>query len=343
MCLDYASDVPVPSFSMDGDTLAFSSSQNITLGPSSFDPYSLLPESLSNPTLPSLVMDSDPFTLASSPNIALGLSSDSYASLSDTALASPPLPASLSQLYNVNTKLAPYTSLSNTALASPPLAATLSQPYNVDTKLARPLLNVPPLTTSTYGESLPQRSTYSTNANRRNSSHVPRPRNAFIIYRTLFNSFAQQDQKRKKHDRRHQSENARGRTLDPRVISKQAAACWRALTPAEREIYEGLADMEKELHMIKYPDYDYNYNAFNLGQKATKSKSINATPQAAPLADFLPPPQFLALSMPHSSHCLLGELHPITHEAPSTSPLANHYNKTDHDWNFLQTFINDVL
>ncbi len=221
--------------------------------------------------------------------------------------------------------------------------------------LRPPLLNVPPLTTSTYGESLPQRSTYSTDANRRNLPHVPRPRNAFIIYRTLFNAFVQQDQKWKKHNRRHQSENARGRTLDPRVISKQAAACWRALTPAEREIYKGLANMEKELHMIKYPDYDYNYNAFNLGQKATKSKSIKASPQSASLADFLPPPQFLGLSdtddslpsifhTPHPSHYLQGgELHPINHEAPSTSPLANHCNKTDHDWNFPQTFINDVL
>lgn len=325
----------------------------------------MLPDSLSCSALPSLVMDNDPFALPSSQNTALGLSSFStlepYSPPFNAARAFPPLATTSSQPHNTETTLlppavlnvSPFTTASEESLLRPLTNQSPSQPYDIETTLPPPAaLNIFPFTITSQ-ESLPRPLTYqspmsATNATRRNPSHVPRPRNAFIIYRMLFNAFAQQDQKRNKDvTRGHPGENLRIRPINPRVISKQAAACWKTLSKAEKEVYEGLAKTEKELHMVKYPDYDYNYNAFNLGQKVMKGKTVRGGRASAhstsdPLAGHLPLTQFNAplnlddclpsiFDSPNLSD-YPGELYPTRDGA--LPPLANDSQELDFDWNF---------
>ncbi|KAJ7226069.1 hypothetical protein GGX14DRAFT_342785, partial [Mycena pura] len=68
---------------------------------------------------------------------------------------------------------------------------------------------------------------------------IPRPRNAFIIFRLLAASIpnsVQNDQKRK---------------------SRSAGKIWASLSDEQRKEYEKQADHEKAEHRIKYPDYRF--------------------------------------------------------------------------------------
>ncbi|TNY21715.1 high mobility group box domain-containing protein, partial [Rhodotorula diobovata] len=69
-------------------------------------------------------------------------------------------------------------------------------------------------------------------------NHVPRPRNAFILFRS----------------------HAVTAELIPRSmgitnISQVIGSVWRGLSPVERKKWEDLAEEEKRLHKERYPDY----------------------------------------------------------------------------------------
>ncbi|MDN6541874.1 MAG: HMG-box domain-containing protein, partial [Tetragenococcus koreensis] len=73
------------------------------------------------------------------------------------------------------------------------------------------------------------------------SGHVPRPRNAFILYR-------------QHHHSKVVSENP-GKT-NPE-ISKIIGEKWRSLPSDEKEYWVKLGDEEKKTHLEKFPDYRY--------------------------------------------------------------------------------------
>ncbi|KAG8951474.1 hypothetical protein FRC04_006006 [Tulasnella sp. 424] len=74
------------------------------------------------------------------------------------------------------------------------------------------------------------------------ANHIPRPRNAFILFRTNFVE---------------ESKLTRGTEADHRNISKIAGAVWRALPPEEKLQWHRKALEEKEMHKRKYPNYKY--------------------------------------------------------------------------------------
>ncbi|GAA5851539.1 hypothetical protein JCM9279_006888 [Rhodotorula babjevae] len=74
-------------------------------------------------------------------------------------------------------------------------------------------------------------------------NHVPRPRNAFILFRSHAVST-------------DLIPKSMGIT-DHKNISQVVGSVWRGLSPVERKKWEDLAAEEKRLHSARYPDYKY--------------------------------------------------------------------------------------
>ena len=78
------------------------------------------------------------------------------------------------------------------------------------------------------------------NTIRRDPAYVPRPRNAFMLFRLDL--------------------NARRGSLAQKDLSRLAGAFWRRLPETKKKIYKEMANREKEIHKAKYPRYSYKYN-----------------------------------------------------------------------------------
>lgn len=74
--------------------------------------------------------------------------------------------------------------------------------------------------------------------------HIPRPRNAFLIYRSC-----------------KQEQIAAGVEADHRIISRIIGHCWNKLPEEEKNTYREMASQEKAEHMRKYPNYRFTPNA----------------------------------------------------------------------------------
>ena len=74
-----------------------------------------------------------------------------------------------------------------------------------------------------------------TSQSRKNRNHIPRPRNPFICYRTVY---------RQAHAK-----------LPQQQLSVNAGLAWKALAPAEKAVYEERAKAEKQLHKVLFPEY----------------------------------------------------------------------------------------
>ncbi|KAI0367500.1 hypothetical protein BV20DRAFT_556496 [Pilatotrama ljubarskyi] len=72
--------------------------------------------------------------------------------------------------------------------------------------------------------------------------HIPRPRNAFMIFRSA--RCAELKQSRVEHDHR--------------IISKILGKMWADLDQAQKDHFNALAAEEKRLHALKYPDYRFS-------------------------------------------------------------------------------------
>ena len=108
--------------------------------------------------------------------------------------------------------------------------------------------------------SLPDRSgsspARSSHSRKKKPGHIPRPPNAFLIFRSeLWNK-----EKIKSSVER-----------DHRQISRIAGRYWQELTDDERAPYHVLAEEAKRLHAQKYPDY--KYSPVYRKDKATKRKA----------------------------------------------------------------------
>lgn len=83
----------------------------------------------------------------------------------------------------------------------------------------------------------------------RNPAWVPRPRNAFIIFRCEYAS---------KHAKHGSSSGATSATATDTTLSKRAGEAWKRLSDEEHEHYKALADAEKLDHALRNPDYRFN-------------------------------------------------------------------------------------
>ena len=81
----------------------------------------------------------------------------------------------------------------------------------------------------------------------RDPDWVPRPRNAFIIFRCEYS---------RRHARESNDTSERANRSD-KTLSKRAAEEWRCLPAAEREQYKILAEQEKAAHALQNPDYRF--------------------------------------------------------------------------------------
>lgn len=85
----------------------------------------------------------------------------------------------------------------------------------------------------------PTRST--SHSRRRGDNHIPRPPNAFMLFRSDF--WAQQKESAVERDHRN--------------VSRAAGVLWNALPEHEREQYRHKAQLKKKAHARMYPDYKY--------------------------------------------------------------------------------------
>lgn len=95
-------------------------------------------------------------------------------------------------------------------------------------------------------------------ARKREDGHIPRPRNAFIIFRTEFVSKGVVPPSLEAH-----SQN----------LSRIAGGVWKGMSPAERLVWFDRAEEEKARHAEKYPGYQYHpTNAYALKNKRKVQK-----------------------------------------------------------------------
>ncbi|KAH0838646.1 high mobility group box domain-containing protein [Lanmaoa asiatica] len=77
----------------------------------------------------------------------------------------------------------------------------------------------------------------------KNPDHIPRPRNAFMLFRSAF-SAAQKISANIEHDNRH--------------ITRIIAHCWNRLSDAEKQVWRDKAAAEKAQHAERYPNYRFS-------------------------------------------------------------------------------------
>ncbi|KAH9478339.1 Transcription factor Sox-10 [Psilocybe cubensis] len=92
---------------------------------------------------------------------------------------------------------------------------------------------------------------------RREPGHIPRPRNAFIFFRSAYIS--------------RNAANGEGQQNE---LSKHAAKVWNKMSDEDRRPYCELAAIEKQEHYLKHPDYVYSP-----GRSSGKGKPKAANPR----------------------------------------------------------------
>lgn len=81
-----------------------------------------------------------------------------------------------------------------------------------------------------------------TSPRNKNPNHIPRPRNAFMLFRSAF-AAAQKVSANIEHDNRH--------------ITRIIAYCWNRLSDTEKQIWRDKAAAEKVEHAERYPNYRF--------------------------------------------------------------------------------------
>lgn len=127
-----------------------------------------------------------------------------------------------STLYHLSVNNTPATTFTNANY----IALTIMTPHVVQPQMAQqPLYSVQ------------EKCTCKSNPNR-----IPRPRNAFILFRQKYHQLVLDELTEAK--------------TNPEV-SRELGRRWRALSPEERDHWNGLAEEEKKNHARKYPNYRY--------------------------------------------------------------------------------------
>ncbi|KAJ7240465.1 hypothetical protein C8J57DRAFT_1527499 [Mycena rebaudengoi] len=95
-------------------------------------------------------------------------------------------------------------------------------------------------------------------------THIPRPRNAFICFRSHY-------------VRQEKRTAARVGPLDQTVLSCGAADVWRGMDTIQRLPYVQMAQEEKKAHTLKYPNYRYSPGTGGAARKPRKPKAKRAS------------------------------------------------------------------
>ncbi|KAJ7175588.1 hypothetical protein C8R46DRAFT_828255, partial [Mycena filopes] len=82
-------------------------------------------------------------------------------------------------------------------------------------------------------------------------AHIPRPRNAFILFRCHYLKVRQ-----RLFNQGRLIGNI-GKRGGRSMISKGAAVLWQSMGSAQRQPYFRLAEAEKAAHALQYPHYRY--------------------------------------------------------------------------------------
>ncbi|KAF9787759.1 high mobility group box domain-containing protein, partial [Thelephora terrestris] len=91
-------------------------------------------------------------------------------------------------------------------------------------------------------------------AKKKPASYIPRPKNAFIIFRTMYSKWNSMLPRAQDPGNPH----AQLAITDHRALSKAAGDAWRRMTEEQKAPYKELADADKAQHKINYPDYKYS-------------------------------------------------------------------------------------
>ncbi|QLQ80509.1 hypothetical protein HG537_0D05090 [Torulaspora globosa] len=94
-----------------------------------------------------------------------------------------------------------------------------------------------------------QKLSSSKNDRKNQSRYIPRPRNAFILFRQHLHQSLFSEHKA--------SLNSLGSFKNNSLVSREIGKRWKALSPEEKKYWQDLASTEKALHRQKYPDYKY--------------------------------------------------------------------------------------
>lgn len=112
------------------------------------------------------------------------------------------------------------------------------------------LRSTPPTSTGSHSSAGSGTPTHcSCKSHRRNSSHIPRPRNAFILFRQHFHY--------ELFPKNGSMLSTLGSFKTNSEISREIGQRWRGLPPKEKQYWHDLAQREKEKHKLMYPDYKY--------------------------------------------------------------------------------------
>ncbi|THH18118.1 hypothetical protein EW146_g2819 [Bondarzewia mesenterica] len=111
----------------------------------------------------------------------------------------------------------------------------------------------------------------SAKALRKKDAHIPRPPNAFIIFRRL-HSTAIKEQLVASSRAVGEGADVENSNIAQAALSKTASTLWRAMSREEQQPYYNLAEVEKQEHATLYPDYQYAPK-----KKAEKEKNSRQT------------------------------------------------------------------
>ncbi|KAH9477938.1 Transcription factor SOX-11 [Psilocybe cubensis] len=139
-------------------------------------------------------------------------------------------------------------------------------------------------------------------ARHREPGHIPRPRNAFIFFRSWYVDSMRASKEVQQHE-----------------LSKQAGKVWKNMSDEEKKPFLRFAAIEKQEHYAMYPDYVYSPSA-KVGAKSAAVKSRGSYEFSAyDVSRMASPSDTMDISFSIASwyHTEEEEFHNIKQEAPS--------------------------
>jgi hypothetical protein len=137
----------------------------------------------------------------------------------------------------------------------PPLGSSIARSSSTMSFALHPnKVRLPPLYAMFTDDDLAPTPGTRSHAKKKPASYIPRPKNAFIIFRTLYSKW-NATLPRVADPNRPDEPVA---ISDHRALSKYAGEAWRCMTEDEKAPYKDLADEDKAQHRINYPDYKYS-------------------------------------------------------------------------------------
>lgn len=152
----------------------------------------------------------------------------------------------------------------------------------------------------------------------RDPNWIPRPRNAFIIFRCEY---------AREHARYAPGEPTR--IITDKTLSKRAGDAWKKLSAAQRAIFKKRADVERQEHARQYPAYRFNPTRPTARSRSKSSPvpapGVGRSAQVASLVEEKASTPRLVEAEPTSPGYLVERQVPnlLGHRRPSSTPLPS--------------------